>query len=67
MKKARAVPVRESGLADLGVGARGVSEAIAATRRTLTSDEILVGIRRPRSSGSRRRRSIGSGSLSSRS
>jgi Zn-dependent protease with chaperone function len=40
-KKAKAVPVRGGALAGVGVGARGVREAAAPTKRTRTPAEVL--------------------------
>ena len=41
-KKAKAVRVRQRALADLGPGARGVADAVAATGRTLMPDQIMA-------------------------
>jgi Zn-dependent protease with chaperone function len=41
-RKVKTVRARPGGLADEGLGARGVAEAVAATSRTLTPEEILA-------------------------
>ncbi len=42
-RKAKALRVRQQGLADEGLAAQGVAEAVAATSRTLTPEQILAG------------------------